>query len=371
MQHNYESQDGDRRNEEMQDALDNTGTTSALSVPAIRRVHSYSGASSGESTNEALATRGQEMAARRTMSALEPTFNLVSSTSVGRSASMHAISSSTTNTGTSTAFESGLVGPSIPLALRRASSDHQHIPGEVRDAAASGMQEKSGFRMGLDSPASFTTGWPASSSLRMTTSGKTPTTPPKATTFNPGSPSHASTGLGMITTPVRSSMALRARANSGTRMRGPGGAFGTPSVAVPSSDTRKRSGSGSGNAPLAGPWHARANVRRVSRVVMLSSPSSAEPVTAPAASAIPPRYARGRQGSPEFGDPIGRASPTRHLFKSRVTANDTKAITQTPEPRTDPRRRRKRLVWECGQWLCRSYNVSAASVSGFNSFNDR
>lgn len=371
MQHNYESQDGDRRNEEMQDATETAGTTSALPVPAIRRVHSYSGASSGESANEGLASRGQEMVARRTMSALEPTFNLVSSTSVGRSASMHAISSCATNTGTSTPFESGLVGPSIPLALRRASSDHQHIPGEVRDAATGGMQEKSGFRMGLDSPASFTTGWPTSSSLRMTTSGKTPTTPPKATTFNPGSPSNASTGLGMMTTPVRSSMALRARANSGTRMRGPGGTFGTPSIGVPSSETKKRSGSGSGNAPLAGPWHARANVRRLSRVLMLSSPSLPESVTATTASAIPPRDTRGRQGPPQFRNPFRRASSTCHLFQSRITANDTKAITQTSESRTDSRRRRKRIIRECGQRLRRSYNFSAAPVSGFHGFNDR
>jgi hypothetical protein len=260
MQHNYESQDGDRRNEEMQDATDTAGTASTLSVPAIRRVHSYSGASSGESP-EGSVSRGHEMAARRTMSALEPTFHLVSSTSVGRSLSMHAISSNAAPATASTPFESGLVGPSIPLALRRASSDHQHIPGEIQDAATSGMQDKSGFRMGLDSPASFTSGWPSSSSLRMTTTARTPTTPPKSAVFNPGSPSNASTGLGMMTTPVRSSIGLRARANSGTRPRGPGGAFGTPSIGVPSSDTRKRSGSGSGNAPLAGPWHARANVR--------------------------------------------------------------------------------------------------------------
>lgn len=261
VQHNYESQDGDHRNQEMQDATANSATAaSTLSVPAIRRVHSYSGASSGEGTNEGSVNRDHEMTARRTMSALEPTFNFASSTSVGRSVSMHAITSSAANPATATPFESGLVGPSIPLALRRASSDHQHIPGEIRDAATSGMQGKSGFHMGLDSPASFTSGWPSSSSLRMTSTAKTPTTPPKATTFNPGSPSNASTGLGMMTTPVRSSIGLRARANSGTRMRGPGGTFGTPSTGVPSSDTRKRSGSGSGNAASAGPWHARANV---------------------------------------------------------------------------------------------------------------
>ncbi|KAI5453808.1 hypothetical protein NCC49_005619 [Naganishia albida] len=260
MQHNYESQDGDHRNQEMQDATANSATAaSTLSVPAIRRVHSYSGASSGEGTNEGSVNRDHEMTARRTMSALEPTFNFASSTSVGRSVSMHAITSSAANPATATPFESGLVGPSIPLALRRASSDHQHIPGEIRDAATSGMQGKSGFHMGLDSPASFTSGWPSSSSLRMTSTAKTPTTPPKATTFNPGSPSNASTGVGMMTTPVRSSIGLRARANSGTRMRGPGGTFGTPSTGVPSSDTRKRSGSGSGNAASAGPWHARAN----------------------------------------------------------------------------------------------------------------
>lgn len=237
----------------------------ALAVPAIRRVHSYSGTSSGASTengNESPVGRGGEanVVARRTLSALEPTFNFASSAVGQRSASMHAISGVANAATSSTTFEASLVGPSIPLALRRASSDYLHTPGE-RDAGTSGIQEKGGFRMGVDSPSAFTTGWPASSSLRMTT-GKTPTTPPKAT-FNPGSP-QSSAGLGMMTTPVRTSVGARARANSGTRVRGPGGTFGTPS-GVPVADTRKRSGSGSGNGALAGPWHARTNVCAVSK----------------------------------------------------------------------------------------------------------
>jgi hypothetical protein len=252
MQHNYESQDGD---DEMRSAQQDKTTPP---VPLIRRVHSYSGESSnpGDDERPSFGFRSGEdpMAARRTLSALEPSFNFPRGPTAGpRSMSMNTVPLSTSPAGSS-----GLVGPSIQLALRRASSDHHTGHAPMQETGSAGMQGKEGFGGSLSQP-SFTSGWPSSSSIKVSSTGKSPTTPPRATVFNPGSPSNAHAGLSA--TPMRG-IGARARANSGTRTRGPGGTFGTPAMALPNADSRKRSGSGSGN----GTWHARTNVRPISSV---------------------------------------------------------------------------------------------------------
>jgi hypothetical protein len=257
MQHNFESQDGD---DEMSTAqLDKPPSA----IPPIRRVHSYSGESSnpGDEERSLFGVRSGEdpMAARRTLSALEPTFNLPS----GPLAAPRSLSMNTIPAIASTARSSGLVGPSIPLALRRASSDHHAGHEDMQEPTPVGVPEKAEFG-GPSAQNVFTAGWTSSSSLQMSATGS-PTTPPRASVFNPGSPSQAHAGVGsQLSSAVNRSIGARARANSGTRMRGPGGTFGTPSTSLPSVETRKRSGSGSGNGNGNGngngAWQARSNV---------------------------------------------------------------------------------------------------------------
>ena len=261
MQHNYEGQDGDDEMRTLQQ--DKT----ASGIPPIRRVHSYSGESStpGDEERSSFGMRSGEdpMAARRTLSALEPSFNLPSgSMTAPRSLSMNTIPVNKSPVGSS-----GLVGPSIPLALRRASSDHHTGHADMQEPTPADAPEKVEFA-GSSMQSAFTAGWPSSSTLRMSSTGS-PTTPPRASVFNPGSPSQAHAGMGpaLASAPSRS-IGARARANSGTRMRGPGGTFGTPPMALPSVDSRKRSGSGSGN----GAWHARTSV---------SWPLAVDPTTIP------------------------------------------------------------------------------------------
>lgn len=249
MQHNFDNQDGD---DEMRTAPQDK---TASPVPPIRRVHSYSGESSnpGDEERASFGFRSGEdpMAARRTLSALEPSFSLPPGPISGpRSMSMNTVPLSV-----SPARSSGLVGPSIPLALRRASSDQHGGHVDMQETTSAGTHGKGGFGVS-SSQSAFTAGWPSSSSARMPASGNSPTTPPRAAVFNPGSPSNTHTSLGMnLSSAPGRGIGARARANSGTR-RGPGGAFGTPPMALPNADARKRSGSGSGN----GAWHARANV---------------------------------------------------------------------------------------------------------------
>ncbi|KAJ9092074.1 hypothetical protein QFC19_008848 [Naganishia cerealis] len=159
---------------------------------------------------------------------------------------------------TTSASTSGLVGPSIPFALRRASSDCQFtstgslsrggVEHEGKQPWAKAGIFGGGFSSTTENSGSSTTGWSDSPTTTATSGGfgKQPSTPPKETanpvavptaidvsnmSFNPGSPSNTN-GQGsstmMSTTPVRSSlgMGLRARANSGTRLRGSGAAFG-------------------------------------------------------------------------------------------------------------------------------------------------
>jgi len=265
MQHNYESQDGDGE--------PNGGTKEQAEVvrpqveglPVMRRVHSYSGAGAGVEGRAGISEPGSWDEAGygngftltplapnvgidgRAVSTLRPSFGAdVSSTETNlppRSTSMHAIpsfGSRAADPSISAAATGLLVGPSIPLALRRASSDQYPGGGE---AGGRGVEsDAKGKDRGFASAAVQSAGWttPASGT------GKSPSTPPKGSatfasaamgtmSFNSGSPSNHTQGSSMMmsTTPVRSSagMGLRARANSGTRLRSASGTFGVGSFA--------------------------------------------------------------------------------------------------------------------------------------------
>ncbi|KAJ9103749.1 hypothetical protein QFC21_002209 [Naganishia friedmannii] len=263
MQHNYESQDGDGEpNGGIAQQAEFEGQQ-LQSLPVMRRVHSYSGAGAGVIGGRAITAergswdeggRGNGFAFappvtvdgmdRQTVSALERSFRAggvsTETTLPPRSISMHATPSFGSRPAESSGSASAtglLVGPNIPLALRRASSDQN--PGAVdsgrEEEAGHGKRKDRGFT-GAAVQTGFSTGW----TTPAVSTGKQPSTPPKGSatissaaistmSFNPGSPSNNPQGgsVVMSTTPVRSSagLGLRARANSGTRLRSASGVF--------------------------------------------------------------------------------------------------------------------------------------------------
>ncbi|KAJ9120026.1 hypothetical protein QFC22_002923 [Naganishia vaughanmartiniae] len=259
MQHNYESQDGDGDTEQ-------AGCQGQRSsgVSMMRRVHSYSGPEVGVEDRAMMSERGSwdegqgqgngftftpsaTIAGqdRRAVSALGQSFDasgtITDTTLPSRSISMHAIpsfGSRPTEPSGSASATGLLVGPSIPLALRRASSDQYPGAGDSGRGGeeSDGKRKDRGFT-GAAVQTGFSTGWTTSA----VGSAKQPSTPPKGSatiasvaigtmSFNTGSPSNNAQGGNMImsTTPVRSSAGLgaRARANSGTRLRSASGPFG-------------------------------------------------------------------------------------------------------------------------------------------------